>query len=98
MKLTKKGVWQLEEHDAAIIKGMLNRGDKQHDIAAFFGVNGGRIAEIRCEYKFADVPAVGTNDLPPSIIVGSLTALLKRAVAVSGEREVRQALEMLTNG
>lgn len=30
--------------DAAIIKGMLLRGDRQHDIAAWFGVNGGRIA------------------------------------------------------
>jgi hypothetical protein len=27
--------------DAALIKGMLRRGDRQHDIAAWFGVNGG---------------------------------------------------------
>jgi hypothetical protein len=29
--------------DAAIIKGMLARGDRQHDIAAWFGVNAGRV-------------------------------------------------------
>ncbi len=36
----------LDENKAAIIKGMLVRGDKQSDIAAHFHVNGGRIAEI----------------------------------------------------
>lgn len=30
----------------ALVKGMLARGDKQHVIAAHFGVNGGRIADI----------------------------------------------------
>ena len=28
---------------AALVKGMLKRGDRQHDIAAWFGVNGGRV-------------------------------------------------------
>lgn len=36
----------LTEADAAVAKGMLARGDRQHDIAAWFGVNGGRIAEL----------------------------------------------------
>ena len=36
----------LDRADAALIKGMLARGDKQSDIAAFFGTNGGRVAEI----------------------------------------------------
>ena len=36
----------LSTADAALIKGMLLRGDRQHDIAAWFGVNGGRVAEI----------------------------------------------------
>ncbi|MFT3728431.1 MAG: hypothetical protein QM759_11460 [Terricaulis sp.] len=43
---------------------MLQRGDRQHDIAAYFGVNGGRIAEIATETTFAHVK-VHTNDLPP---------------------------------
>ena len=37
---------RLTDKDAAIIKGMLARGDRQHDIAAWFGVNGGRVAGI----------------------------------------------------
>jgi hypothetical protein len=42
----------LDESDAAIIKGMLARGDRQHDIAAWFGVNAGRVAEIASSVKF----------------------------------------------
>jgi hypothetical protein len=37
----------LNSVDAAIVKGMLSRGDRQHDIAAWFGVNGGRVADIK---------------------------------------------------
>jgi hypothetical protein len=51
--------------DAALAKGMLKRGDRQHDIAAWFGVNGGRIAEIATGARFADVPAADCEDLPP---------------------------------
>ena len=54
----------LNEDDAAIVKGMLERGDRQHDIAAWFGVNGGRIAEISTEDMFADVEPQ-TDNLPP---------------------------------
>lgn len=53
----------LSATDAAVIKGMLARGDKQHDIAAYFGENGARIAEIKKGEKFADVRAAST--LPP---------------------------------
>ena len=46
---------RLTENDAAIVKGMLIRGDRQHDIAAWFGVNGGRIGEISKGRKFLHV-------------------------------------------
>ena len=36
----------LSEAEAALIKGMLKRGDKQSDIAAWFRCNAGRVAEI----------------------------------------------------
>ena len=32
--------------ETRVIKGMILRGDRQHDIAAYFGVNAGRIAEV----------------------------------------------------
>lgn len=55
----------LTEDDAAIVKGMLARGDRQHDIAAWFGVNGGRIGEIASRKRFRGVEAAPTQLLPP---------------------------------
>lgn len=63
MKAPSSGI-SLTEADASIVKGMLARGDRQHDIAAWFGVNGGRIAEVATGAKFANVPAQ-TSNLPP---------------------------------
>lgn len=56
---------RLYEEDATIVKGMLARGDRQHDIAAWFGVNGGRIAEISTGAKFAAVKPADFAELPP---------------------------------
>ena len=55
----------LSESDAAIVKGMLIRGDRQHDIAAWFGVNGGRIGEIATGYRFSKVEPAACDELPP---------------------------------
>ena len=55
----------LNERDAALIRGMLKRGDRHHDIAAFFGVNQGRIAEIKIGSRLPGVPAADPEDLPP---------------------------------
>lgn len=56
---------RLNENDASIIKGMLSRGDRQHDIAAWFGVNGGRIGEISTGAKFVDIRPADQTELPP---------------------------------
>lgn len=56
---------RLNEEDASIVKGMLSRGDRQHDIAAWFGVNGGRIAEISTGAKFVDIEPANAELLPP---------------------------------
>lgn len=53
-------------HETRIVKGMLLRGDKQHDIAAYFSVNGGRVGEVAtgaCAYPNAQ-PLPG-DQLPP---------------------------------
>lgn len=63
MRADTSGI-HLTKEDAAIAKGMIARGDRQHDIAAWFGVNGGRIGEIASGTKFDDVPAQVEN-LPP---------------------------------
>lgn len=55
----------LTNDDAAVVKGMLNRGDRQHDVAAWFGVNSGRIAEIATGQKFWWVQPEEPIALPP---------------------------------
>jgi hypothetical protein len=60
----EKARWSSCE-DAAIVKGMLARGDKQSDVAAYFGANSGRIAETNIGRRYATVmPA--PLPLPPS--------------------------------
>lgn len=51
--------------EIAVVKGMIARGDRQSDIAAYFGVNGGRISEINTEKYGADVKAALHDHLPP---------------------------------
>jgi hypothetical protein len=51
--------------EAAIIKGMLQRGDPQHDIASWFGYNPGRISEINTGKRYPEVPAAPSEKLPP---------------------------------
>lgn len=55
----------LNEKQVALIKGMLDRGDYLQDIAAYFGENGARIAEIKKGDKFGDVAAAASDALPP---------------------------------
>lgn len=56
----------IDAHIASLIKGMIIRGDKQHDIAACFGENGGRVAEIKAGVKWPDVKAASVEELPPA--------------------------------
>lgn len=55
----------LTAEDAALIRGMIARGDRHHDIAAFFGVNQGRIAEIKDGSRFPGIRPAVDRDLPP---------------------------------
>lgn len=57
---------RLDYRETQLVKGMLARGDRQHDIAAYFGVNGGRIAEIATgENQYPNAPAANDDELPP---------------------------------
>jgi len=56
---------RLNAADAALVKGMLARGDRQSDIAAFFKVNGGRISEINTGKAFIYVKPANDNLPPP---------------------------------
>lgn len=69
--------------DAAIAKGMLARGDRQHDIAAWFGVNGGRIGEIATGSRYLEVEEAPSQLLPPPgpYLSGRQTAVLLAALS-----------------
>jgi hypothetical protein len=62
----KASGYTLVKSDAPIIMGMVARDDRDHDIAAWFGVNQGRIAEVKDGSKFGSVAAAHTSQLPPS--------------------------------
>ncbi|MGL3212061.1 hypothetical protein [Bradyrhizobium sp. BR 1433] len=52
--------------ETCVVKGMLTRGDRQHDIASYFGVNGGRVAEIATgEGNYPNAQPTPETDLPP---------------------------------
>jgi hypothetical protein len=80
----------LTEDDAAIVKGMLARGDRQHDIAAWFGVNGGRIGEIASERRFRAIEATPMQLLP---LPGPYPSGRDTAMLIAAINKVRQALD-----
>ena len=51
--------------EVSIVKGMLTRGDAQHHIAAYFGVNSARINDIKQGTVGVGVNAAPANELPP---------------------------------
>lgn len=80
----------LNANDASIVKGMLARGDRQHDIAAWFGVNGGRIGEIATGARYAWVEKAASRELPPPgpypagrVAVEAIAALAKAKAALA---------------
>jgi hypothetical protein len=58
---------KITDDEAAVIKGMLERGDKQQWIVAWFGgdFNPGRVAEISTGAKFGHVEPAPRSKLPP---------------------------------
>ncbi|WP_143531744.1 hypothetical protein [Xaviernesmea oryzae] len=55
----------LSTHDAKIVIGMVARGDDQHNVAAWFGENPGRVAEA-LQGKYGTTEAAPSSELPPS--------------------------------
>ena len=61
----KASGYVLSAKEIPTIRGMLARGDRDHDIAAWFGVNQGRIAEAK-DGKWGIPPAAPAAELPPA--------------------------------
>ena len=64
MSRGKASGYTLDREDVAIVLGMQARGDRDHDIAAWFGVNQGRVAEAK-DGKYGTVEPAPANQLPP---------------------------------
>ncbi len=69
-----------------IIRGMVARGDRRHDIGAWFGLNQGRIKEVEDGDYGSPTPAPA-NQLPPAGLPGPRARKLRHTIA-----QVRQLL------
>ncbi len=65
--------------DVPLILAMVARGDRRHDIAAWFGLNQGRIKEVE-DGKHGMFPIASANKLPPSGSPGIKARRLRPAV------------------
>jgi hypothetical protein len=66
--------------DVPIIMGMITRGDRHHDIAAWFGLNQGRIADTQ-DGKYGPTETKPGLPLPPKGPPGIKGRELRGAVA-----------------
>ena len=87
--------------EAAIVLGMVNRGDKRHDIAAWFGENQARIAEIE-QGSHGSIAAAPASDLPPKGAAGlkgrRLRAFVKKAIEALDANDTAGARKALQDG
>jgi hypothetical protein len=79
---------RLSAAEAAKVKAMLARGDRHHDIAAWFGVNQGRIAEVKGGELHPEVSPARPEDLPPQGSPGRMAIISMQALD-----DVKKALE-----
>jgi hypothetical protein len=89
----------IDPDEAAIIKGMLARGDKQQWIVAWFGgrFNPGRIAEIGTGLRFAEVAVAPLDHLPPVGPYITATSAQRALVAIGPVKAaIDRAMKRLT--
>ena len=84
---------RLSQDDASIVKGMVQRGDRHHDIAAWFGVNQGRIAEVIAGDLHPNAPIAADDDLPPP---GPYSSGRTAHATVKALEQAKSALESAT--
>lgn len=93
--------FRLKANDAPVILAMQARGDREHDIAAWFGVNQGRVAGVK-DGKFGFPPLAQQSTLPPSGAPGvkgkRLRTSVARAVALIKAGKHQDALAELEKG
>lgn len=62
--------------DVPVIKGMIGKGDRKHDVAAWYGLNQGRIAEVE-DGKHGSPLAAPSSSLPPEGSSGPRAKVLR---------------------
>ncbi|HVA15440.1 MAG TPA: hypothetical protein VNF99_19485 [Stellaceae bacterium] len=70
---------QVQPKEVPVILAMINRGDRRHDAAAWFGLNQGRIADVE-EGKYGTPALADDDDLPPSGSPGPKARDIRAAV------------------
>ncbi len=99
MRKGKSSGISLSNRDATIVLGMVNRGDRDHDVAAWFGVNQGRIAEVKAGSHGQLTPAA-SGELPPKGPPGlkgrHLRSASAKAVELMRGGKLEEALDLLT--
>lgn len=92
----------LTQNDARLIAGMAARGDKHHDMAAYFGENQARIAEVLSGDAFGHVEAAPADQLPPKGAPGikgrRVLGHVEKALAALGDGNVEEAKAALEAG
>ncbi len=83
MSRAKASGYSLKSADAPIVLGMIARGDRDHDIAAWFGVNQGRVADVKDGKKFSSATAAPGHQLPPSSLRKNLEIEVFLALSLS---------------
>lgn len=81
---------RLTDGDASLVKGMVKRGDRHHDIAAWFGVNQGRIAEVKRGDLFPAAIEAPPAQLPPPGPYSSGRAAHKAVTALNDAKTTLQ--------
>lgn len=91
--------YTLTNRDAATVLGMAARGDRDHDIAAWFGVNQGRIAEVKSG-SYGSISAASPETLPPKGPPGikgkRLRAAVGKVLAILAEKGDAGAAEAVS--
>ena len=83
----------LREREIAVVNGMVVRGDRQHHVGVYFGVSGGRIAEISTGQAGSSVTASPTDDLPPvGLYMSGRSALSARDTLTAMRDLIQEAI------
>jgi hypothetical protein len=99
-KAQRSGI-RVTDAELPLILAMVARGDRRHDIAAWFGLNQGRIKQAE-DGDYGQPPLAPANQLPPSGSPGPKARDLRRAATrieqllyQGGQNSVAQALDQL---